>query len=232
MKYYGDYHTHTIYSHGKGTIAENAAEAAKKGFKEIAVTDHGFRHVIHHVSRRSVPDMQRDVKESSEQYGIKVLLGLETNITGMGRIDIKPSDYEILDLVLCGFHRFVVPWKPRDFFHLARVTLFNERKMISRNTDLYLSVIEKHEIDVITHLNLNMRVDCERIAKACKDAGTMIELNGKRIAFPDDDFRAMVETGVQFIVNSDAHSPGRVGGFDAALRLLDRIPCPGDKLRT
>ena len=47
MDFYGDYHTHSPFSHGKATIAENAAEAAAKGFKEIAVTDHGFRHVMY-----------------------------------------------------------------------------------------------------------------------------------------------------------------------------------------
>ena len=40
----GDYHTHTVFSHGKGTILENANEAKKIGLKEIAITDHGYGH--------------------------------------------------------------------------------------------------------------------------------------------------------------------------------------------
>ena len=32
-----DYHTHTTYSHGKGTVSENAAVAEEKGLKEIAI---------------------------------------------------------------------------------------------------------------------------------------------------------------------------------------------------
>ena len=31
-----DYHTHTKYSHGKGTIIENAIVAKQKGLKKIA----------------------------------------------------------------------------------------------------------------------------------------------------------------------------------------------------
>ena len=45
----GDYHTHTPYSHGKNTVDENAAQAAANGLKEIAITDHGFRHVIYNL---------------------------------------------------------------------------------------------------------------------------------------------------------------------------------------
>ena len=38
----GDYHTHTVYSHGKGTVLENALRAKEIGLQEIAITDHGF----------------------------------------------------------------------------------------------------------------------------------------------------------------------------------------------
>ena len=37
-----DYHTHTVYSHGTGSVLENALIAKEKGLKEIAITDHGF----------------------------------------------------------------------------------------------------------------------------------------------------------------------------------------------
>ena len=36
-----DYHTHTTFSHGKGSIEDNVKEAVKKGLKAIAITDHG-----------------------------------------------------------------------------------------------------------------------------------------------------------------------------------------------
>jgi len=226
MNFYGDYHTHTTFSHGKATVAEMAEEAVRKGFKEIAVTDHGFRHVAYNVTRRSVPEMRRQVAEAAKLFDIDILLGMETNIIGRGKIDLRPSDFDFLDVVLCGYHKFVVPLNPRDLFHFSQVVLFGGKRLIRRNTDLYLSVIEKHDIDVITHINYAMPVDVERVARACKETGTMLELNGKRIKFSDDEFRAMAATGVQFIVNSDAHTQDRVGDFTQPLELLKRVPIP------
>ena len=42
MKLTADYHTHTPYSHGKGTVDENAARAKALGLKQLGITDHGF----------------------------------------------------------------------------------------------------------------------------------------------------------------------------------------------
>ena len=37
-----DYHTHTVFSHGKGQIIDNANVAKLKGLKEVGISDHGF----------------------------------------------------------------------------------------------------------------------------------------------------------------------------------------------
>ena len=51
-----DYHTHTPYSHGKGTVEENAARAKELGLKQIGITDHGFSHLAFGLKRKKVPD--------------------------------------------------------------------------------------------------------------------------------------------------------------------------------
>ena len=42
MKILADYHTHTIYSHGKGTIEDNVKVAISKGIETIGISDHGY----------------------------------------------------------------------------------------------------------------------------------------------------------------------------------------------
>ena len=40
MKILADYHTHTIYSHGKGTIEDNVKVAISKGIETLGISDH------------------------------------------------------------------------------------------------------------------------------------------------------------------------------------------------
>ena len=44
MNLNADYHTHTVFSHGKGDVIDNARAAAEKGLKELGIADHGFAH--------------------------------------------------------------------------------------------------------------------------------------------------------------------------------------------
>ena len=41
MRLWGDYHTHTSYSHGRGTVGDMVLAAKDRGLKEVAITDHG-----------------------------------------------------------------------------------------------------------------------------------------------------------------------------------------------
>ena len=67
MKLTTDYHTHTIFSHGKGTILENAMVAKERGLKSIAITDHGFSHPAFSMKRKKLPIMKELCKEAQER---------------------------------------------------------------------------------------------------------------------------------------------------------------------
>ena len=47
MEIIADYHTHTVYSHGKGTIEDNVKVAIQKNIKKIGISDHGYKHIVH-----------------------------------------------------------------------------------------------------------------------------------------------------------------------------------------
>ena len=44
-----DYHTHTTFSHGKGSIEDNVKAAVAAGLSGIAITDHGPGHLTYGV---------------------------------------------------------------------------------------------------------------------------------------------------------------------------------------
>ena len=76
----GDYHTHTPYSHGKNTVLENAFAAKSKGIKEIAITDHGFNHIIFGLKRKNLVALRPEIIEAEKLTGVKILMGMESNL--------------------------------------------------------------------------------------------------------------------------------------------------------
>ncbi len=107
---YADYHTHTCYSHGQGTVEENVMAARKKVLREIAITDHGPRHLFIGIkSKQSFDRMRLEVAACQKKYpDINVLLGVEANIISQeGDIDVSEDILPCLDLILVGYHLMV-----------------------------------------------------------------------------------------------------------------------------
>ncbi len=235
MILYGDYHTHTKYSrhnHGKGTILENASVAANKGLKQLAITDHGFNHLIYGVRRKDIPSVKEDILNAKEVTGVDILLGVEANLISLdGQIDVEETDFEFLDILLMGHHKLVKTPTMKDFNKLILANMYGspyspsqERK--NRNTTAFLKALDKYPIDVITHLNYGCPTDTLAVARMAKEKGTYVELNGKRINFTDEELEIMASEGVKFIVNSDAHSPESVGECNNGLDIIFRLGLP------
>jgi putative hydrolase len=214
----------------------NVRRAAEIGLEEVAITDHGYRHTTYNVRRTDYKYMRRDVTDANAHYPVKVYLGLETNLHGRyGEIDVTEADIEDLDILLCGYHKLVYSPTVKEFFSFYVPTFFapmfgtsDRRRAI--NTEAYIKAIEKHPIDVITHLEYTIDVDVAAVAQAAKEYGTFIELNGKKVSMTDEQVAAVVGTGVGIILNSDAHSPGRVGDFSVPQAVVDRLKIPPEQI--
>ena len=115
-----DYHTHTKYSHGKGTVLDNAISAKNNGLKEIAISDHGFGHPVFGLNKGKISALKKDCLLATEQTGVKVLVGVESNILSIdGKTDLPKNLYENFDIYLAGLHKFV-KYKFQDIFRLFR----------------------------------------------------------------------------------------------------------------
>ena len=76
MNITADYHSHTTYSHGKGSIADNARVAHEKGLDFLAITDHAVRHPFIGVSRKKYDAMRQDMQDVQKNYSdLRLLLG-------------------------------------------------------------------------------------------------------------------------------------------------------------
>ena len=66
LKMIFDYHTHTVFSHGKGSIEDNVKAAVEKGIKSIAITDHGPGHLTYGIKREAVKEMREEINRLKE----------------------------------------------------------------------------------------------------------------------------------------------------------------------
>ena len=244
MNFFGDYHTHTIFSkkpyvpwyHAKGSIEDNIMHAKKIGLKEIAITDHGFNHGLFGCSRKKLKCTKEEILRLEQKYDIKVYFGVEANFLGVdGTIDVADSDREYLDIVLCGFHKPAKPKTFKDMFNIFFKNFFAKyfgttKKMYARNTTMVLNALDKNNIDVLTHLNSKMKCDVVKIAKKAAEKGTLIELNERHCDFSKEEVEGMLKVGVNFIVNSDAHKPEKIGTFSKVEKIIKDYNIPQERI--
>lgn len=234
-----DLHTHTVYSHGTGSILDNARAAQNKGISLIGITDHGFNHPFYRMKRSELAKMKKECEEAFELTGVKVLLGVEANIIGVsGKTDVKISDYADLDLYLAGMHRMVLSDKLSDYFSLffpdlavSFLKLKPSKALVKRCTAAYINAIKTQPIDVLTHLNYYCFSNAVEVAKCCADYGTYLEINTKKTHLSDEEWQEIIDkTDVGFVIDSDAHSPGRVGDNALTKELFSRVNFPKNRI--
>ena len=233
-----DYHTHTVYSHGKGQIIDNARVAKEKGLIEIGISDHGFSHPAFGMRRKKLAKMRRECTLAEQKTGVKVLLGIESNIRGKdGSIDVIPNDYDKLDVVLAGVHKFIFYKTIGDFFRLLVRNMLHDKfkmkatdRLIKYNTECYINVIKNNPIDVLTHVGFGCKCDAEAVAKVAKEYGTAIEISTKKTHLSDEEWKKVIATGVNFVIDSDAHSTDRIGDVALAEDLFSRVEFPMERI--
>ena len=233
-----DYHTHTPYSHGKGTVLDNARAAKKLELKEIGITDHGFNHLLFGLKRKNLVDLRNEIDEAKKLTGVNVLLGMESNLISLnGETDMKKSDLENFDIYLCGIHEVL---KYKSFSDMYNIMLKNyaaykfgkkpSQKIIDSTTKAYINAIKNNPIDILTHINYKCFCNLEEVAKCCADFGTYIEINTKKRHVSAEELNLMAATGVRFVIDSDAHSADRVGDTKIAEEILKEASVPLEQI--
>lgn len=225
MRIFADYHTHTIYSHGKGTIRENVESAIKKGLREIAICDHGPSHFGFGVKRENFKKMREEINKLNEEFtDIKILLGVEANIISYdGKIDIDEEIMKFLDILLVGFHFGAMPHSVEDAYKMYILNFMGRfspniaKKARYLNTKALIQAINKYDIDIITHPGAKVDIDTRELARAASRRGTALEINGSHGHLSLEYIKIAMQENVKFAISSDAHTPEDVGSFDEAI---------------
>ena len=240
MEFFADWHIHTTYSDGRGTLEENVEAAVNRGLDQIAITDHGPANMGGvGVKGAQIYQEIRDKLESiSQDYGgITVLTGAEANILSLdGTIDLPKQVIGQLDILAVGLHPYV---RSSTFGNSWSVVALNQIAQFSRrvkekarinNTKALKESLLRYDIDFISHPNLRMPVDITELATACVSSDTALEINTGHRYDKDSLVRTAAGTGVNFVVNSDAHFPKNVGNLASGGMLLEKYNIPPDRI--
>ncbi len=224
-----DLHTHTTFSHGKGSNGDNVKAAISRGLKTIGISDHGPGHVTYGVKRSNISVMRSEVERLKPLYPeIEILLGVEANIINLsGRLDVSEAERKQFDYLLAGYHYGVFGEKP--FFALgvhAQNFIVNgwfhksTKKQELLNTELTVRAIYENDIKILTHPGDKGVFDIGEIALACADRGTLMEISTWHKWLTVEGIRKAAKTDALFVISSDAHTPERIGDCQGA---VDRI---------
>lgn len=192
----GDFHIHTIMSDGHATMREIAAEAKRRGYEYVGVTDHSQSLRI--ANGLSVEDLLASVDEArqlTEEMGIEVLRGAEVDILEDGSLDYPDDVLSQLDYVIGSVH--------------SRFKMDKEEM-----TERVLNALAHRELNVLGHPSGRLigrreayHIDLDRVMEEAARSGVALELNG----FPDrmdlNDLNCLraKERGAIMSLGTDAH---------------------------
>jgi len=224
-----DLHTHTAFSHGKGSIEDNVRAAAARGLEAVGISDHGPGHVTYGVKRSRIPEMRAEVERLKPLYpGTEILLGIEANIINpSGKLDVSEEELKQFDYLLAGYHYGVFGENPAFALrvHLGNLIVSgwfhkSTKAQKKRNTELAVRAIYGNHIKILTHPGDKGAFDIGEIAQACADTGTLMEISTWHNWLTVDGIREASKTDARFVISSDAHTPKRIGDCQGAVERI------------
>ncbi|OGF82579.1 DNA polymerase III [Candidatus Giovannonibacteria bacterium RIFCSPLOWO2_01_FULL_46_13] len=223
----GDLQTQTSWTDGKNSIEEMAREAEKIGHEYIAITDHTRSLAMTGGSdEKKLARQAKEIDRVNEKFSarggsasggknIKILKGAEVNIMKDGSLDIDDEALAKLDVVGAAVH-----------------SLFNLTK--KEQTERIIRAMENPNVDILFHPTgrvINRRkpydVDMEKIIKAAKRTGTILEIDGHpwRLDLKDEHIRMAREAGVKMVIDTDAHSTSELHYLEYGIAQARRAWC-------
>ena len=220
-----DLHTHTTYSHGKGSVEDNVRQAFNEGLEYIAISDHGPGHLFYGINRNEIVNMRNDIERMNVKYPkLNVKMSVEANIVKNGNgLDIRDEEFEEFDFIIAGYHyglfgcSCVRNWLWNKGFRSG------EEKLKESNTQMVINALRNNDISILTHPGDKGPFDIRKLAEVCAEKDTLMEINTWHGHMTEEEIKTAAEVeDVKFIISSDAHTPDRVGSFKEGIERAAR----------
>jgi putative hydrolase len=200
----GDCHLHSDWSDGGSPIEDMGRTAARLGHEWAVLTDHSPRLTV---ARGLSPERLREqltvVAELNQRWApFRLLTGIECDILDDGSLDQEPELLDQLDVVVVSVH--------------------SKLRMAARPmTRRMVAAVRNPLSDVLGHCTGRLlgergrpesEFDADAVFAACAESGTAVEINSRpeRLDPPRRLLRRVVDAGVLFSVDTDAHAPGQL----------------------
>ena len=209
----GDCHLHSVDSDGRNTIEEMAKAAVELDYEYIVITDHSKRVTFAGLDEKQLARQWSQIDAlNAKSDTVRVLKGVEVDILSDGTLDLDDECLARAEVVVASVHY------DRD---MNRDTM----------TERIVTAMRNPHVNILDHptgrLLLRRRpypVDFERIVKAARKNGVMLECNAAphRLDLKDSHLREAKAKGVPVVISTDAHRMRRLEnmgfGVDTARR--------------
>jgi DNA polymerase (family 10) len=225
----GDLQMHTQWSDGETTVEQMARAAQAKGYKYILITDHSQSlGVTNGLSPERLKQQRKEIDAvNAMDLGIRVLQGSEVEIKADGTLDYPDEVLASLDIVLASLH----------------TSLRQEHDKVTQRA---LKAIRNPHVDIFAHptgrLNFEAGdpkkarqgadLDMEAIFAACKETGTILEINAspERLDLNDLNARRALDVGCLLIISTDAHNPAMFDNMHYGVAMARRAWATPDRV--
>ncbi len=199
----GNLHCHTTDSDGRYSIEEMAEAARERGYEYLAITEHSQRiAMVRGLDTKRLRQQMRRIDKLNEKLkGIRLLKSCEVDILEDGSLDLPDDVLKELDVVVCSIH--------------SKLNLPAEKQ-----TGRIIRAMDNPHFNILAHPTGRLigrrapsEFDIERVLKAARERGCMIEINAQpdRLDLPDIHCKTGKEIGVKFAISTDAHRISDLG---------------------
>lgn len=210
-----DFHMHSTWTDGVGSIEENILAAKKNGLNQIAATDH-----IRHTSTY-FEGYCEEIQALRERFDFPVFIGFEAKVDDFqGTLDVSDSDLQRSELSICSVHRYPIGRK------LIPAKAFSSQVSQEIELELTLAALNRGGFSVMGHPGgMSLRTHnefhkdyFEEIIVACQKNGIAFDFNS---SYHQDVKLDLVELFTKYnpliSIGSDAHHPDLIGNASKTL---------------
>ncbi len=210
----GDFHVHTSYSDGKGTVEEMAREALRLGYDYVCLTDHSQTlKVARGLDLKRLKEKKREIdKVNKKLKKFTILFGSEVEIDSEGNLDYSDNVLSEFDVVVAAIH---------SGFKQSRAQL--TKRIVNACKNKYVHIIA-HPTGKLWLSRGPYELDFKEIFKAARDTNTALEINAHpyRLDLSDVHARFAKDSGVKLVISTDSHDVGHLSYMKYGVGLARR----------